>query len=67
MHFGSFLWWTFLGAFIWNCILAVLGYVAAGQMDLIKEYSHEISVAILILLGAGILYFVVKRLLATRR
>lgn len=61
MHFGSFLWWTFLGAFIWNCILAALGYVAAGQMDLIKQYSHELSVAILVLLGAGVLYFVLKR------
>ena len=64
MHFGAFLWWTFLGAFIWNCILAALGYIAAGQMDLIKEYSHEISVAILILLGAVILYFVAKKLIA---
>lgn len=63
MHFGAFLWWTFLGAFIWNCILALLGYVAAGQMDLIKEYSHELSVAILVLLGAVILYFVAKRLI----
>ena len=61
MHFGAFLWWTFLGAFIWNCILAALGYVAAGQMDLIKEYSHELSVAILILLGVVIVYFVLKR------
>jgi membrane protein DedA with SNARE-associated domain len=60
MHFGAFLWWTFLGAFIWNCILAVLGYVAAGQMDLIKEYSHELSVAILILLGAVILYYLIR-------
>ena len=64
MHFGAFLWWTFLGAFIWNCILAALGYIAAGQMDLIKEYSHEISVAILVLLGAVILYFAVKKLIA---
>jgi len=63
MHFGSFLWWTFLGAFIWNCILALVGYVAAGQMDLIKEYSHELSVAILILFGLAIVYFVVKRLM----
>ena len=61
MHFGAFLWWTFLGAFIWNCILAALGYVAAGQMDLIKEYSHELSVAILILLGVVIVFFVLKR------
>ena len=39
MNFGAFLWWTFLGAFIWNCVLAALGYIAAGQMDLIKEYT----------------------------
>ena len=64
MHFGAFLWWTFLGAFIWNCILAALGYIAAGQMDLIKEYSHELSVAILILFGAVILYFAAKKLIA---
>ena len=64
MHFGSFLWWTFLGAFIWNCILAAIGYVAAGQMDRIKEYSHALSVAILVLLGAVILYFVIKKIIA---
>ena len=67
MHFGAFLWWTFLGAFVWNCILAALGYVAAGQMDRIKEYSHELSVAILVLLGAVILYFVLKKVVASYR
>ena len=61
MHFGAFLWWTFLGAFIWNCILAALGYVAAGQMDRIKEYSHELSVAILVILVLVVVYFVLKR------
>lgn len=66
MHFGAFLWWTFLGAFIWNCILAVLGYVAAGQMDLIKEYSHELSVAILVLLGAVILYYLIRWIIQKR-
>ena len=67
MHFGSFLWWTFLGAFIWNCVLAAIGYVAAGQMDRIKEYSHELSVAILVLLGAVILYFVVKKIISSTK
>ena len=62
MHFGAFLWWTFLGAFIWNCILAALGYLAAGQKELINQYSHELSVAILVLLVAAILYFVLKKL-----
>ena len=66
MHFGAFLWWTFLGAFIWNCILAVLGYVAAGQMDLIKEYSHELSLAILVLLGAVILYYLIRWIIKKR-
>ena len=63
MHFGAFLWWTFLGAFIWNCILAAIGYVAAGQMDRIKEYSHELSVAILIIVGVAIAYFAVKQII----
>ena len=67
MHFGSFLWWTFLGAFIWNCILALVGYIAAGQMDLIKEYSHELSVAILVLLGVGIVYFAIKQYLRVKK
>lgn len=64
MHFGWFLLYTFLGAFAWNCILALLGYVAHGQADLIDKYSHELSVAILVLLGVVILYFVAKKLIS---
>ena len=67
MHFGAFLWWTFLGAFIWNCILATLGYVAAGQMDLIKKYSHELSVAILVLVGVVLVWFVIKQVIRIRQ
>lgn len=64
MNFGAFLWWTFWGAFLWNCILAALGYIAAGQMSLIKEYSHELSVAILVLLGAVVLFYTAKYLIS---
>jgi membrane protein DedA with SNARE-associated domain len=63
MHFGWFLFYTFLGAGIWNTILAVLGYVAHGQADLINQYSHELSVAILILLAAVILFYLVRWLI----
>lgn len=63
MHFGQFLLYTFLGAFIWNTILAALGYVANGQMDLIHQYSHELSVAILVLFGVGIIVLLLKKFL----
>ena len=62
MNFGAFLLYTFLGAFVWNCILALLGYLAHGQMDLITKYSHELSVAILAILGIAIAYFIIKNL-----
>lgn len=60
MNFGQFLLYTFLGASIWNMILALLGYIAHGQMELIHEYSHELSIAIMALLGVVVVYFVVK-------
>lgn len=60
MHFGQFLLYTFLGASIWNIVLALLGYIAHGQMDLIHKYSHELSIAIMALLGIVVVYFLVK-------
>ena len=60
MNFGQFLLYTFLGASIWNIVLALLGYIAHGQMDLIHEYSHELSIAIMALLGIVVVYFVAK-------
>jgi len=62
MKMGPFLLYTFLGAFIWNMVLALLGYLAAGQMDLIKAYSHELSIGILALLGIAVVVFVIKKL-----
>ena len=67
MHFGWFLFYTLLGAGIWNCVLALLGYIAHGQADLIDKYSHELSVAILVVLGLAILYFIVKKLIASTK
>lgn len=67
MHFGSFLLYTFLGAFLWNSVLALLGYIAHGQADLINRYSHELSVIILALLAILIVYFVVKKVVKTKK
>ncbi len=66
MNFGIFLLYTFLGAGIWNVVLAVLGYIAHGQMDLINAYSHELSIIILALLGILIVYWIVKKIIKSR-
>ncbi len=63
MNFWAFIGYTTLGAGIWNVILALLGYVAHGQADLIDRYSHELSIVILALLGVVALWFIVKKLL----
>ena len=63
MHLGQFLFYTFLGAGVWNVVLALLGYIAHGQMDLIHEYSHELSIAIMALLALIVVYFIVKTII----
>ena len=53
MHLGNFLLYTFIGATLWNTVLAVLGYIAHGNADLIGRYNKELSH---ILVGLGILF-----------
>lgn len=60
MSLLSFTLYTFLGAIVWNSVLALLGYIAHGQADLINKYSHELSLIILALLGAVVIYFGLK-------
>ena len=60
MHFGQFMLYTFLGAFLWNTVLALLGYIAHGQADLINQYSHELSIIILALVGVVVVYYIGK-------
>ena len=63
MPFGWFLFYTFLGAGIWNVVLALLGYIAGGQKELIDTYSHELSLAIMALFALAIVYFVIKAII----
>jgi membrane protein DedA with SNARE-associated domain len=67
MHFGRFLFYTFLGAGIWNIVLALLGYIAHGQKDMIDAYSHELSIIILALFGISMIYFVIKAIIKHKK
>lgn len=59
MKLRPFIGYTALGAFIWHTILALMGYFAHGQQEVIKRYSSEISYGILVLciLFAGYVVF----------
>ena len=52
MNYLSFALYTLLGAGLWNCILALLGYLAHGQQDLINKYSHQLSY---VFIAAGVI------------
>ena len=47
MKLLPFTLYTFLGATIWNCVLAGLGYLAHGQKDIIEKYNSELAIALL--------------------
>lgn len=61
MRILPFLGYTFLGAFCWNIVLALLGYLAAGQLDLIRSYSHHISIAILAVLALVVVCWTIRK------
>ena len=69
MNIGSFALYTFIGAGVWNCILALLGYLAyqAADPTVIERYSHLLSIIILVLVGLGCLYVVYRIVRKKRR
>ncbi len=69
MNIVAFSVFTFIGAAVWNCILALLGYLAyrAADPTVIERYSHELSVAIIILFVAAIVFFVLRALIRKKK
>lgn len=60
MNFAAFTIFTILGAGAWNVILALLGYLAHGQADMIDKYSHEIGYIIVAIVAIAIAYFAIR-------
>ena len=65
MNLLSFSFFTTLGALAWNCILALLGWLAykAADPSVIERYSRQLSVIIVALFVAVILFFVIRYLI----
>lgn len=73
MTFWKFMLYTTIGAGIWNCVLAALGWylhsiVPEEQLnEKILEYNHHIKVVILSLFGLMVAYFIIRRFLNKRK
>ena len=62
MNIGAFALFTFMGAFLWNIVLTLLGILAyrAAKPDLIEQYSHHISIAIIALCCVAVVIFTLR-------
>ena len=66
MHFGKFIFYTTIGAGIWNTILAFIGYglrsvVSPEQLNAtVNEFSEYIKIGIWFILGLVALFFVIR-------
>ena len=59
---GAFVFFTTRGAGVWNCILALLGYLAyrAADPTVIERYSRQLSVIIVVLFAAVVAFFIIR-------
>ena len=58
MRLLPFMLFTIIGAGIWNIILALMGYIAQGQSDMINKYSSELSYGLYALGILLVVYFI---------
>lgn len=62
MNFAKFLFYTWLGAGIWNLILMLIGYIAGENSGLIQQYSKESIIALAIFIAiTTTLYILIQR------
>ena len=64
MHLGKFIFYTTLGATIWNIVLAALGYYLAQVVPeeqlnaTVAEYEHPIKIGLIIVGCLAVLYLI---------
>lgn len=69
MNLFSFMLYTTIGAFIWNCVLALLGWLAfqAADPSVIERYSSILSYAIIVIFVLVVIFFVVRHFIKKNR
>ena len=69
MNLLPFTFFTFIGAALWNVVLALLGWLAyrAADPQVIERYSHQLSIIIVVLFCAAIAFFIIRAIVRKRR
>lgn len=69
MNIAAFSLFTFIGAAVWNCVLALLGYLAYRVADptIIEQYSHQFSIIIIVVFCVAVAFFVLRAIVRKRR
>lgn len=62
MNFWRFLVYTIVGAGLWNAILTWAGMYLRQNWEAVMKYSRLVDIAVLALLVAGVIFFIVKHL-----
>ena len=61
MPLVPFLAATLIGATIWNTFLLYCGMKLREQWTLVQQYSHQVDIAVLVLLALGVAWFIYHR------
>ena len=67
MNFLKFILYTTIGAVLWNCVLAAIGWYLQTivpedkLMEKVDEYSEHIKVFILAAIAVAVAYFIIKK------
>ena len=69
MNLATFTFFTLLGAGAWNVVLALLGWLAykAADPPVIEKYSHQFSVAIVVIFVAVVAFLIIRSVLRKRK
>ena len=69
MNLATFTLFTLLGAGAWNVVLALLGWLAykAADPSVIEKYSHQFSVAIVVIFVAVVAFLIIRSVLRKRK
>ena len=58
MNLSRFIIFTFLGALPWNFALALIGYKAGKNWNVLHDYFRKIDIFVVLLIGLGVVLYV---------